>query len=77
MPSISIRTFYSIFRTFIDDAVGGNWTEFGNKIKGIAGKIFVFVGAWVIGLAILIILLPFLLCCCACPWVCPVFGRTK
>jgi hypothetical protein len=65
------------FRSFIDDAANGDWSTFGNKLKDVSGKMFVFVGAWVIGLVVAILIWPFLLCCCICPWACPCCGKKK
>ena len=76
-PLTWIRNFYPKLRSFIADAAGGDWTSFGNKLRDNAGKMFVFVGAWVIGLAVAIILFPFLLCCCICPWSCPLWNRKR
>jgi hypothetical protein len=76
-PSTLIRTFCCYQRSFIDAAVNNDWNLFGEKLKGIGGKIFVFVGAWVIGLAIALLIFPFLLCCCICPWACPACGRNR
>lgn len=76
-PSTWIRNFLCKKRSFIADAAGGDWDSFGQKLKDNAGKMFVFVGAWVIGLVVAIILFPFLLCCCICPWSCPLWNRKR
>lgn len=73
----TVSSTFNLDTSFIADAAGGDWTSFGNKLKDNAGKMFVFVGAWVIGLVVAIILFPFLLCCCICPWSCPLWNRKR
>lgn len=61
--------------SIIDYALDSNWKQVGQEVKDNSDKFAIFFGAWVIGLGLTLLLTPFLLCCCICPWKCPIWNR--
>ena len=55
----------------IDQVINGNTEKAKTQLQSNITSFAMFIGPFVVGLVLILLLTPFLLCCCACPESCP------